>query len=201
MSSIGSTARIKYYTEGHIRSCQDFRTSIVLHPAHVSVIPRYKNKYDFQRKQSLRSFSTVRTTVVYSSVQPGSSPPDSSPGSWKMWLLGIAISTILPFWTNKWGPFKIFEKRLEAVVETVEDVAEFVEKVAEEVEKVAEDISDDMPAGKLKDVVDCIEKVAETTAKDAHLVDEFIDKVQDVEKQVETAIDEAIDEADEKTKK
>ncbi|KAJ0024096.1 hypothetical protein Pint_08396 [Pistacia integerrima] len=201
MSSIGSTARIMYYTEGHIRSCQDFRTSVVSHPAHVSVIPRHKNKYDFQRKQSLRSFSTVRTMVVYSSVQPGSSPPDSSPGSWKMWLLGIAISTILPFWTNKWGPFKIFEKRIEAVVEKVEDVAEFVEKVAEEVEKVAEDISDDMPAGKLKDAVDFIEKVAETTAEDAHLVDEFIDKVQDVEKQVETAIDEAIDEADEKTKK
>lgn len=62
-------------------------------------------------------------------------------------------------------------------METVEDVAEFVEMVAEGVEKVAEDVSDNLPAGKLKDAIDRIEEVAETAAKDAHLVDDFIDKV------------------------
>ncbi|XP_044475122.1 uncharacterized protein LOC123203030 [Mangifera indica] len=195
MSSIGSRST------ANIQSCQRFQTTIISHPAHVSIIPRYKQKSDFLRKHSLRSFNTVRNIVVYSGVQPGSSPPDCFPGSWKMWLLGIALSAIFPFWANKWGPFKIFEKKIEAVVETVEDVAEFVEMVAEGVEKVAEDVSDNLPAGKLKDAIDRIEEVAETAAKDAHLVDDFIDKVEGLEKQVDTAIDQAIDQADEKIKK
>ncbi|KAJ0024095.1 hypothetical protein Pint_08395 [Pistacia integerrima] len=131
--------------------------------------------------------------VVYSGVQPGSSPPDPSPGSClrrKMFLLGIVISTILPFWTNNWGPFEIIGKQVQTVVETVEDVAEFVEKVADGVEKVAEDVADDLPeGGKLKDVVIYVEKVAETAAKNARLVEEFIDKVEEVERQVKSLID------------
>lgn len=42
---------------------------------------------------------------------------------------------------------------------------EVVEKVAEEVDKVAEDIADDLPDGKLKNVVDFVEEMAEKTAR------------------------------------
>lgn len=68
--------------------------------------------------------------------------------------------------------------KVESALQTAEDVAEAVEKVAEGVEKVAEDIAENLPkGGKLREAVDFVEKIAERTAKDAGVVDDFIDKV------------------------
>lgn len=54
---------------------------------------------------------------------------------------------------------------------------EAVEKVAENVDKIAEDIADDLPQGKLRDLVESIENIAEKTAKTADCLDNVIDKV------------------------
>ncbi|KAI9200851.1 hypothetical protein LWI28_014084 [Acer negundo] len=63
-------------------------------------------------------------------------------------------------------------------MQTAEHVAEIVEDVAEKVEKVAEEVADHLPqGGRLKDAVTLIENVAKETAKDAHLADQFIEKV------------------------
>lgn len=63
-------------------------------------------------------------------------------------------------------------------METIEQITEVVEKTAEVVDKVAENIADHLPeGGKFRKTVDFIENVAETTAKDAHLVEDIIDKV------------------------
>lgn len=64
------------------------------------------------------------------------------------------------------------------VVESVENLAEIVEMVAEKVEEVADDIADKLPdGGKLKVAVRLVENVAKETAKDAHLVDQLMEKV------------------------
>lgn len=70
-----------------------------------------------------------------------------------------------------------FTEKIGATVQTFENIVEAVEDVAEKVEKLAEDIVDDLPEGKLKNAVSCVEKAAEEIAKDAHLVDNMIDKV------------------------
>lgn len=72
---------------------------------------------------------------------------------------------------------KIFAERVDAIVDSVEDVAEVVEQVAEKVEDIADEIGDKLPEGKLKGAFNFIEEIAKETAKDAHLVDEFIEKV------------------------
>lgn len=60
----------------------------------------------------------------------------------------------------------------------VEKVAEVVEDVAERVEETADEIGNSLSGGgKLKGVFDLIENVAGETAKDAHFVDQFIEKV------------------------
>lgn len=59
----------------------------------------------------------------------------------------------------------------------MEEIVHGVEKVAEVVEKVAEEISENLPAGKLKDAVELVEHVAEKADKDAEALGEFIDKV------------------------
>lgn len=57
-------------------------------------------------------------------------------------------------------------------------MTEMVERVAEGVDKVAEDVAEMLPeGGKLRGAVEFVEHVAELTAKDAHLVEGFIDKV------------------------
>lgn len=63
-------------------------------------------------------------------------------------------------------------------MQIVEDIAEAVEKAAERVEKAAEDFADDLPeGGGMRKVVDFVEHVAERAGKDAHIIDDFIDKV------------------------
>lgn len=56
-------------------------------------------------------------------------------------------------------------------------MAEAVEQVAEKVEEIADDIGNKLPTGKLKDALEVVETIAKETAKDAHNVDEFIEKV------------------------
>lgn len=64
------------------------------------------------------------------------------------------------------------------MVETVETVVETVETVAKEVAHVAEEMAHQLPeGGKLQNIVCSVANVAEETAKDAHLIDQLIEKV------------------------
>ncbi|KAG6435956.1 hypothetical protein SASPL_100837 [Salvia splendens] len=98
----------------------------------------------------------------------------------RSWILGLVVSFILPFFTNKWGPLWVIKNKLENAVQTVENIVEAVEKVADSVDKIAEDIADDLPEGsKLRDLVEKVESLAEKTAKTADSLDDVIDKVQE----------------------
>ncbi|KDP41430.1 hypothetical protein JCGZ_15837 [Jatropha curcas] len=155
----------------------------------------------FHANLKLHDASSKKDMVVYNGVDPGPvlpSDPSSSPGSWKMWILGMLITVVLPVWRNKWWPLLTLKDRVESVVETAEDVTDIVEKVAEKIEKVAEEVADHLPeGGKLKDAVTVVENVAKETAKDAHLVHQVIDNMQEVEKEVESSIETVIDQANE----
>ncbi|XP_059454824.1 uncharacterized protein LOC132185025 [Corylus avellana] len=135
--------------------------------------------------------------AVCGSVLPGAPlPSDPSPGSWKVWIFGMIATVIIPFLGNKWGPLLKLKREVDAAADRVEAVAEAIEKVAEQVDKVAEDIGDDLPAGgKLKEAVTVIEHLAEKAAKDAQLVDDTIEKFEEVEKQVESLIEPLTEEA------
>ncbi|KAK1555380.1 hypothetical protein Q3G72_025586 [Acer saccharum] len=198
----------KYSTAQHIYTCSCHRfQSVISNPARFSVMSKHRDKFDFLiRNPPLRSFNVKDVVVVYSSTLP--EPPlvpnsDPSPQSWKIWILGMVISVILPFWRNKWGSFQRLKNEVEAEMETAEHVAEIVEDVAEKVEKVAEEVADHLPqGGRLKDAVTLIENVAKETAKDAHLADQFIEKVEDVEREVESfsVINQNINRASQATK-
>ncbi|KAI4388714.1 hypothetical protein MLD38_001019 [Melastoma candidum] len=135
-----------------------------------------------------RTTVKLRDLVVRSSVDPGSPPLPSDPsGSWKMWLLGVIVSVVLPFFSSKWGPLLKLKNEVEAVVEKAELVTETIEKVAEGVEKVAEEIEERLPeGGKLRAAVEAVDKVAKAAAKGAELAGDVIDKVEEVEKDVDS---------------
>ncbi|CAA2956801.1 Hypothetical predicted protein [Olea europaea subsp. europaea] len=127
--------------------------------------------------------------------------PSQSSNSLRNWILGIILTIILPFGTNKWGPLSKLKNEVDTVVETIEQITEVVEKVAEVVDKVAEDIADDLPeGGRFRKAVVLIENVAEQTAKDAHLLEDIIHKVQGVEEDVESIVESLIGEANKPSK-
>ncbi|XP_051124478.1 uncharacterized protein LOC127246891 isoform X2 [Andrographis paniculata] len=124
-----------------------------------------------------------RDFAVHSGMDSAGVPPPGPPNIF--WIFGLAIAAVVPLISYKCGP--TFKKKLLAALQVTEDVAETVEKVAEEVEKVAENISDHIPAtGELGKAVDFVENFAERIAKDAGAVDDFIDKVQEVEGKAES---------------
>ncbi|XP_010272973.1 PREDICTED: uncharacterized protein LOC104608631 [Nelumbo nucifera] len=134
----------------------------------------------------LNKTNTKMDVTVYSSVQPGGSPSNS----WRNWIFGMLISIILPFWRNKWAPLLTLKREVDTVVETIENVVNVVEVVAEEVENVADEIAKKLPeGGKLKEAVCAVEHIAKEAAKDAHLAEEFLEKVEEVEKDVEALIE------------
>ncbi|KAH6782587.1 hypothetical protein C2S51_007880 [Perilla frutescens var. frutescens] len=130
--------------------------------------------------------------IVRSVVQPGAPPP--SPFNLINWILGIAITVVLPFFSNKWTSLLRIKNEVETVVEIAEEIVVAVEKVAEGVEKAAENLAEDLPeGGGLRKAVDFVEHVAERANKDAHIVGDFIDKVQEVEEKVEDYVESLVE--------
>ncbi|WCJ24782.1 hypothetical protein M5689_006714 [Euphorbia peplus] len=143
------------------------------------------------------NIKVARYMAVFAGVDPGPIvPSDPSSLPWKMWIVGMLITAILPFWKNKFWPLIKLKEKVESIVETTEEVAEAIEKVAERIEKVAEEVADHLPeGGHLHKAAIFLEHAAKETAQDAHLVDQFIDKVQEVEEDAESLIQLAMDEA------
>ncbi|XP_026390039.1 uncharacterized protein LOC113285348 isoform X1 [Papaver somniferum] len=120
--------------------------------------------------------------TVYASVQPGLPVPTPSPSgsNWKGWILGAFLSIILPLLRHK-SPLLTLKSKVDMVVGTIDTVAEVIEMVAEGVEKVADQVADQLPEGHLKGAIECVESIAHEAAKDAHLADQFLDKIVEVE--------------------
>ncbi|XP_059637165.1 uncharacterized protein LOC132279250 isoform X4 [Cornus florida] len=83
-------------------------------------------------------------------------------------------------------------EEVENAVETADDVTEAMENIAEQVEKVADEIGDELPeGGRLQKAFAYVENKAKKAARDAHSVEQFIDKVEALEEEVDSFIDEA----------
>ncbi|XP_019174136.1 PREDICTED: uncharacterized protein LOC109169710 isoform X2 [Ipomoea nil] len=106
--------------------------------------------------------------------------PSSEDNSWLAWATGLCVA--IPLITAR---LLTLSKQVEAAAETVEKVADVVGNVAHEVDKAAEGFKENLPAGKLKDIVEAIEHVAEETAKDAQIVEDLMDKVEELDDKLE----------------
>ncbi|XP_056693883.1 uncharacterized protein [Spinacia oleracea] len=112
------------------------------------------------------------------SVQASAANTGPSGKPWCNWLVGVILSIVLPFASRKWSRILAIKNEIDTVVETVETVVETVETVAKEVAHVAEEMAHQLPeGGKLQNIVCSVANVAEETAKDAHLIDQLIEKV------------------------
>ncbi|KAL7155772.1 hypothetical protein ABFS83_03G098800 [Erythranthe nasuta] len=153
-----------------------------------------RNQRVFRRAK--QNGTSQRRFVVRSVVGPGAPPPSEPPYNFINWAVGFAITVVIPFFTHKWTSLLKLKNEVETAVEAVEGIVDAVEKVTEGVEKVAEDIAEDLPeGGRLRKAVDFIEHVAERANRDAHLVGDFIDKVQEVEDKMEDYVESLAEDA------
>ncbi|KAK8308998.1 hypothetical protein V6Z11_D02G099500 [Gossypium hirsutum] len=119
----------------------------------------------------------------------------------KLWVVGLVMSIILPFWRSKWGPLLKLKDEVETIIDKAEEVTDIVEKVAGQVEEVADDIGNHLPEGRLKNALQFLEDMAQNTADGARLAGDLIDKVEEVEGKVESWMGEnSIDEEAKRTK-
>ncbi|KAL6492922.1 hypothetical protein OROGR_032681 [Orobanche gracilis] len=177
---------IKSVTKSYVASQQSLTTG-------------YRYLGNYTRMQNRNSYR--RNFSAHSSVQSGPPLPSQPPSSSMRWILGTVLALILPFAGNKWGPLLTLKQDVDTVVDTIEEIVEVVDKVAEMVDKVAENISDGLSeGGKIKKFVDIVEDVAEETAKDARIVENAIDKFQELEEKVENIVDTLGDKANEHPK-
>ncbi|XP_059637163.1 uncharacterized protein LOC132279250 isoform X2 [Cornus florida] len=164
----------------HINPSTSSQTIIFNPIYHSAAISKHKNKSYFPADRRLRHISNGRRSqsdantkmdlVVYNSVQPGAPPPSGTPSD---------------------SDSRCIEE-VENAVETADDVTEAMENIAEQVEKVADEIGDELPeGGRLQKAFAYVENKAKKAARDAHSVEQFIDKVEALEEEVDSFIDEA----------
>ncbi|PIN11380.1 hypothetical protein CDL12_16002 [Handroanthus impetiginosus] len=187
MGHRSTISHIKSYTRSQTLSWNPISRLVISKPNGEINLWGNKTRVQCDNKTTRNSF------IVYANSMPGTPPPP--PSKPMSWILGLIVSFILPFFTNKWGPLWVLKNRVENAVQTVENIVEAVEKVAEEVDKIAEDIADDLPEGNLKNLVEMVEDAAEKTAKTADSLDNVIDKVQEAEDQVEDMVESIVKEA------
>ncbi|CAH1451049.1 unnamed protein product [Lactuca virosa] len=126
--------------------------------------------------------------IVYASDQIGDLLPFGIhlPDSWPAWTPGFLLAVIVPFFTNKWGPFAKFKEELDKVEEAVDSVADRVEEMAEKVEHFVDEIGNELPEGSvLKSTLEKVENIADKIGKDAHMVSDIVDKMDEMEAKVE----------------
>ncbi|KAL8536223.1 hypothetical protein ACS0TY_011742 [Phlomoides rotata] len=105
---------------------------------------------------------------------------------WMKRVLGSLVLVLLPFWKNKWDTLLTLEGEAEKVVEEVEVVVEVVEKVATTAEKVAEVVEKQLPNNsKIKEAAQVVEHVSSVAAHNVQLIQNLINKVDDVKQDVE----------------
>ncbi|KAG6390379.1 hypothetical protein SASPL_148113 [Salvia splendens] len=122
---------------------------------------------------SKKTLQHTRKSFVVSADTAPENPPASAPSP-------------PPSQPIKLGPLQEVKDRLETSLQAVENIVEVVEVVADSVDKIAENYAEDLPQGKLRDLVEKVEHLAEKTAEAADALDNVIDKVQDVSEHVDS---------------
>nr|GEU78852.1 hypothetical protein [Tanacetum cinerariifolium] len=162
-------------------------SSIIASRRFAPVHTRYLNSSD-------RTSRSKMEFVVYSGDQVVDLMPFGLhlPENWPAWMPGVVLAVVASFFTHKLGPLGKIKEELDKVEEVVDGVADRVEEIAEKVEEFVGDIADDLPEGsQLRQTLEKVEMVADTIGKDAKMVSDIVDKMDEMEAKLETILDKA----------
>ncbi|KAL8261494.1 hypothetical protein R6Q59_025543 [Mikania micrantha] len=144
-----------------------------------------------RRRPSSTASCQPRRKFSVSCLQPGNHTPPTG-DSISLWqqLIGMITALIVPFFTRKLTNLLKIKDEVDTVVEETEKIVDRIEEVAETVDKVAKDVAEHLPdGGKLKNAVVFVEGVAEEIAREAHLVEDFLHEVEEVEEKASLLVE------------
>ncbi|KAI3726265.1 hypothetical protein L1987_66062 [Smallanthus sonchifolius] len=151
---------------------------------HLASFSKYNRSRSLQYDPMMTTMPQRRFVIRNNIIPPPGVPLPSGPpsGSMRNWIVGIVLTFVLPFCTHKWGPLLVLRNKVDNVVNTAEYIMETIEAVAEKVDDVIDNITDDLPKdSELRKRLEAIDVVVEGVAKSAHVANDIIDKVEEVE--------------------
>ncbi|KAG8091388.1 hypothetical protein GUJ93_ZPchr0012g19911 [Zizania palustris] len=110
--------------------------------------------------------------------------------TWARMAIGSVMAMAAPFLQSKWATLL----RIRSEVEMVKDAAEVVEEVATAAEKVSAEVAEKLPEhGTLRRAAVLVEHASKEVAEEAHLAQDIIHKVEEIEEDVKAMIEPTID--------
>ncbi|XP_062200301.1 uncharacterized protein LOC133902987 [Phragmites australis] len=114
--------------------------------------------------------------------------------TWVRIAIGSVLAAATPFLHSKWVAFLRIQSELEVVKDTAEVVAEVVEEAAVAAEKVSSEVAEQLPeGGKLRTAAVLVEHASKEVAEEAHLAQDIIHKVNEIEEGVKAMIEPFVD--------
>ncbi|XP_039114606.1 uncharacterized protein LOC120249958 [Dioscorea cayenensis subsp. rotundata] len=126
-----------------------------------SIVQHHARRYSTDQRSDVRqmSYTGSKTSVI-------------------KWTLGLIMTVVVPFWTNKWNNLLKLEDEVKMTTEVVEKVATMAEKASAE-------IANKLPENsKLKQTILSVEKISEEMAEEAHLALDVFHKVDELKEEV-----------------
>ncbi|KAF8723273.1 hypothetical protein HU200_021790 [Digitaria exilis] len=114
--------------------------------------------------------------------------------TWARLAIGSALAAAAPFLHSRWASFLRIQSEVEMVKDTAEAVAEVVEEVATVAEKVSSEVAEQLPeGGRMRTAVMLVEHASKEVAQEAHLAQDIIHKVDEIEEDVKAIIAPIVD--------
>ncbi|CAN6305360.1 unnamed protein product [Urochloa humidicola] len=114
--------------------------------------------------------------------------------TWARLAIGSVLAAAAPFLHSRWASFLRIQSEVEMVKDTVEVVAEVVEEAATVAEKVSTEVAERLPkGGRLRTAAVFVEHASKEVAQEAHLAQDIIHKVDEIEEDVKAIIEPIVD--------
>ncbi|CAN6293753.1 unnamed protein product [Urochloa humidicola] len=114
--------------------------------------------------------------------------------TWARLAIGSVIAAATPFLYSRWASFLRIQSEVEMVKDTIEVVAEVVEEAATVAEKVSSEVAEQLPeGGRLRTAAVLVEHASKEVAQEAHLAQDIIHKVDEIEEDVKAIIEPIVD--------
>uniref|UniRef100_J3N274 Pterin-binding domain-containing protein n=1 Tax=Oryza brachyantha TaxID=4533 RepID=J3N274_ORYBR len=114
--------------------------------------------------------------------------------TWARLAIASAVAAMAPFLQSKWAALLRIQSEMEMVKDAAEMAAEVAEEVAVAAERASAEVAEQLPEnGRLRRAAVLVEQASKEVAEEAHLAQDIIHKVEEIEEDVKAMIEPIID--------
>ncbi|CAL4933106.1 unnamed protein product [Urochloa decumbens] len=168
--------------------CQKLRSTTRLGPA---APPRFQEV----NRQRFSASSGAAGTRSPPALSRQYQEQDQTPFfTWARLAIGSVLAAAAPFLHSRWVSLLRIQSEVEMVKDTVEVMAEVVEEAATVAKKASSEVAEQLPeGGRLRTAAVLMEHASKEVAQEAHLAQDIIHKVNEIEEDVKAIIEPIVD--------